>query len=65
LVGVADYFRLGVDAVRRVLGDVLAAVELWRQVAHDAGLSNAELDRMAPAFERDQIAVARAFVEAS
>jgi serine/threonine-protein kinase HipA len=65
LVDVADYFRLGIEDARRVLGDVLAAVESWRQVAHDVGLPSAELDRMRPAFERDQIAVARAFVDAS
>ena len=58
LVAVADYFRLGPERMRMVLDDVVCAVEQWRRVATAAGLGS-QVSRLAPAFERDQLANAR------
>jgi serine/threonine-protein kinase HipA len=59
LLGVADGFRLGPDDARAVLGEVSRATSEWRSVARRTGLSEAELEQMAPAFEHDQAAIAR------
>lgn len=62
LVYVADYFRLGSEEMRNVLGDVAAAVSDWRTVARRYGLGDTEIEVMAPAFEHEQAGAARAIV---
>jgi serine/threonine-protein kinase HipA len=49
---VAPLFRLGDSEARQIVGEVTAAVSRWREAAQRAGIASAEIDRMAPAFER-------------
>lgn len=55
------YFSLTEAGALAVLAEVVAAVAAWRDVALDAGvgLSPAELDDFAPAFEHAQMTAAR------
>lgn len=46
-----DWFGLDIAAGRRVVDEVTRVVAGWRAVARGAGLSGAECDRMATAFE--------------
>lgn len=62
LMEVADAFRLGVDQARDTLRRAVGAVAGWRRVAKGAGLSVAEVERMAPAFEHGAADEARALV---
>lgn len=62
LMGVANYFRLSGDSARSELRTVIGAVDQWRDVARRTGLTSSEVERMAPAFERDQAIVARRLV---
>ncbi len=62
LVYVADYFRLGSEEMRNVLGDVVAAVSNWRRMAQRYGLGDSEIEVMAPAFEHEQTGAARAIL---
>ena len=57
----AGYFRLDEAAVQRVLREVLAAIADWKRLARSAavGMSNRELDDFAPAFENEQMGIAR------
>ena len=57
----AGYFRLDEAAVQRVLREVLAAIGDWKRLARSAavGMSNRELDDFAPAFENEQMGIAR------
>lgn len=61
VVARANYFRLDAAAVQRVLGEVYAAVLAWRSVAKSAavGMSERDLDDFAPAFENEQMRVAK------
>jgi serine/threonine-protein kinase HipA len=59
LMSVGEYFRLGGDAGRQVLKDVVGATGRWREVARQTGIAPAEIDRMAPAFEHDQMTLAK------
>jgi serine/threonine-protein kinase HipA len=52
---VAGYFGLKPDAARSIAGEVGAAVSGWRKIAKDQGLKAAEIDRMASAFEHDDL----------
>jgi serine/threonine-protein kinase HipA len=54
LLGVADWFRLGEEAARRVLGEVERATSRWREAAQRAGLSTEQIEFMVPAFEHEQ-----------
>ncbi len=47
---VAGHFRIKPKRAGAILGEVTAAARTWRTAARAAGLSRAELDRMAPAF---------------
>lgn len=51
LMSVAGEFRLGAEAARSILDEVLEAASWWRRVAGEAGLGAGEIERMAPAFE--------------
>jgi len=55
---VASYFGLATTDARALARDVGKAVSSWRKEAGKPGLSKAEIDRMASAFERDDLAAA-------
>jgi serine/threonine-protein kinase HipA len=56
---VADYFDLGPKDARRIAAEVGKAVATWRKVAAKLGLSPREIDRMASAFEHEDLKAAR------
>ena len=58
---VAEYFGLSPDEAKRTAGAVGAAVSRWRAEARDLGLDHAAIDRMASAFEHDDLKLARGF----
>jgi serine/threonine-protein kinase HipA len=49
----ADYFGLTANDARAVVAEVGRAVAGWRQVAARLGIGNAEIERMASAFEHE------------
>lgn len=55
LIEVADVFELTADEAGRLVAEVAAAVQPWRDVAHRLGVTAGEIDAMAPAFADDQI----------
>jgi serine/threonine-protein kinase HipA len=55
---VAPYFGLAVDRARAVAAQVGKAVSSWRNVAARLGIRAAEIDRMASAFEHDDLKAA-------
>ena len=59
LMGVGEYFRLGGEASRRVLGEVVDATERWREVARQTGVDPAGIELMASAFDHDQVSIAK------
>ena len=58
--GVADYFGLKDKEARAIASEIAAVVSDWKQVAEKTGLTRAEMDRMASAFEHDDLDKARA-----
>lgn len=63
-LAVAGLFRLSDDDARQIVDQVSTATARWRGVARAMGVSASELRRLAPAFEHDQRAAARALIEA-
>ena len=59
---VAGYFELSEDEAHKIAGQVGQAVATWRQVAKKLGLDRAEIDRMASAFEHEDLKAAQAYV---
>jgi len=59
LLEVAPEFRLSPERAAEVLGEVAGATARWAQTATTCGLSKAELEQMAPAFEHEQTELAR------
>ena len=57
-LSVADYFELSGDQARATAADVGAAVSTWRKEASALGLSNSEIERMASAFEHEDLEAA-------
>jgi len=57
---VASYFELGQDEAHKIAGQVGQAVAAWRRVAKNLGLTPAEIDRTASAFEHQDLKDARA-----
>jgi serine/threonine-protein kinase HipA len=57
---VASYFELGEDEAHKIAGQVGQAVAAWRRVAKKLGLTPAEIDRMASAFEHQDLKAALA-----
>jgi len=55
---VASYFELAATDARAVAREVGKAVSSWRKEAGKLGVSNAEVDRMASAFEHADLAAA-------
>jgi PAS domain-containing protein len=52
---VAPYFELEEDEARRIVREAGNAVASWRKVAAGLGLGKNEIDRMASAFEHDDL----------
>ena len=51
----AGYFGLGLAPARAIVAEVAAATKTWRDVARQTGARAAEIDRMASAFEHDDL----------
>lgn len=54
-MSVAGYFELSAQDAREIAAEVGKAVSTWRSVATGFGLSKAEIDRMASAFEHEDL----------
>jgi serine/threonine-protein kinase HipA len=54
-MSVASYFELGAEKARTIAAEVGHATEGWRKTAARTGLTAAEIDRMASAFEHDDL----------
>lgn len=52
---VAGYFGLDVPKAKAIVREVARSVATWRREAGRRGLSKAEIDRMASAFEHDDL----------
>ncbi len=59
LMSVLPYFRIPAVRAREILGEVERAVSQWRAVGRGLGMTSAELDQFAEAFEHDERAAAR------
>jgi hypothetical protein len=57
---VADYFELNGVEARRIAGEVGKAVGGWREAARNLGLASSQIDRVASAFDHDDLHRARA-----
>jgi serine/threonine-protein kinase HipA len=57
---VAGYFELDAGKAREIAKQVGRAVSRWRDEAARHGLSKTEIERMASAFEHDDLKMARA-----
>ena len=55
---VADYFELDVKTARGIAAEVGRSVAAWRYEASSLGLSESEIDRMASAFEHEDLQAA-------
>lgn len=51
----ADYFGLKDKDARAIAAEIGGVVSTWRTIAEKTGLSRAEIDRMASAFEHDDL----------
>lgn len=56
-----EYFGLNTDRAAKIVGEVGAAVRRWRGVAERVGQSKTQIDRMASAFEHDDLSRACSF----
>jgi len=54
LMGVAEYFRIDAQEAADVLAQVASVVGQWRTTAISHGLSQAEIEKMKPAFEHTE-----------
>ena len=65
VVQAAGYFRLDASAVQRVLGKVHKAIQNWKSVAKltDVGMSERDIEDYAPAFENEQMRIAKALLK--
>jgi serine/threonine-protein kinase HipA len=59
---VAEYFELQAQEARKIAGQVGQAVAKWRQESAKLGLTKAEINRMASAFEHADLKAALSFV---
>ena len=59
-LAVASYFELGSDEARAIAAQVGKAVATWRKEAGRLGLTASEIDRMASAFEHEDLKSAHA-----
>jgi serine/threonine-protein kinase HipA len=51
----AEYFGLHVNDARAIVAEVGKAVTSWRSVAEKLGIGFTEIDRMASAFEHEDL----------
>ena len=58
LMSVTAYFRVSLKRAKQILGEVQAAVARWRAIGRSIGMSKAELDEFADAFEHPERAAA-------
>jgi hypothetical protein len=58
---VGDYFGLENHEMKTIVGEVAGAVSTWRDEAKRLGISNEEINRMATAFEHDEMKHARKY----
>jgi serine/threonine-protein kinase HipA len=56
----AEYFGLKDREARSIAAEIATVVSSWRSAAEKAGLARAEIDRMASAFEHDDLKIAQA-----
>ena len=61
LESAAGYFALSLADARSILGQVADATSRWRAAAREVGAASTEIDRMASAFEHDDLRHALAF----
>lgn len=61
LESAAGYFALSLKDARSILGQVADATSRWRAVAREVGAASTEIDRMASAFEHDDLRHALTF----
>lgn len=54
-LGVADYFELNHAEACKIAREVGQAVDGWREVATSLGLTSSQIDRVASAFEHDDL----------
>ena len=52
---VAEYFGISTKVARRITGEVGLAVSRWREAASRVGVARGPIDRMASAFEHDDL----------
>ena len=57
----AEHYRLGLNDARMIAKEVANAVAQWRAVARGLGAARQDIDRMASAFEHDELDTARRF----
>ena len=57
-LSVCEYFKLSQDVARQIAEQVGKAVSTWRKVAAAFGLPGAQIDRMASAFEHEDLRAA-------
>ena len=57
----AEHYRLGLNDARMIVKEVANAVAQWRAVARGLGAARQDIDRMASAFEHDELDAARRF----
>ena len=58
-LAVAEYFGLEESEAREVAREVADAVTGWREAALSAGIERSEIDRLATAFEHEDLSLAR------
>ena len=61
LLEVASYFELSPDEAHQIAAQVGRAVTTWRKVAAKLGIAATEIDRMASAFDHEDLKAAIAF----
>jgi len=54
-LSVAGYFNLSIEEGRKIAAEIGTAVSRWRHAAIQAGLQKAEINRMASAFDHDDL----------
>lgn len=55
LEGASEYFGITLDKARSIIGEVASATSKWRDVAREVGARASEINRMASAFEHDDL----------
>ena len=61
-VEVGDYFGLVKDDMRAVVDDLVNSISTWRDEARRVGVSAEEINRMATAFEHEEMVRAQRFL---